>query len=427
VDENLGRGYYHIDPLTAVRADRVYLVRIQTGGCTTVFRIPNVNDRSIASHGLRAGTTFASIGKAGFARAAAMIDTLVVSAAGHATVRKAISSYTAVNDFLLTANGPHLGTISFENGSYQSCIVPLVITVIDSDLSIAAIPVNVKSTTDPAGITAVLKKTAGAAGTYSDSVFFSIVKSDSARRLIKVRDGDTVTAFYGDVFPPALVYASTVWTGLPGNVQPKGSPIIGVIHGLGITLWDPDITDSAVTIAVWSKRDTAGLRVLLAKVPLSSGDYIGKIGLSLRQSRGDSVLAVGPASDTIFMKYHDLTPKADIMGNGCIWLPMPAIMFLDSARYHGTASVMTINLTDDDIEDSTAVVFVTSTKDPTGIKDTLRGTGTTIRNFIGTVGFTTGASRPGLIAVADGDSVKVTYMDDSPVQPVTQAAVWSSK
>jgi hypothetical protein len=106
---------------------------------------------------------------------------------------------------------------------------------------------------------------------------------------------------------------------------------------------------------------------------------------------------------------------------------MPAIMFLDSARYHGTASVMTINLTDDDIEDSTAVVFVTSTKDPTGIKDTLRGTGTTIRNFIGTVGFTTGASRPGLIAVADGDSVKVTYMDDSPVQPVTQAAVWSSK
>ena len=242
-----------------------------------------------------------------------------------------------------------------------------------------------------------------------------------------MRDQDTVTALYGDAFPPALVYVNTVWNGLPGNVQPKGSPIIGVIHGLGITLFDSDVADSSVTISVWSKRDTAGLRVSLSKVALSSGDYIGKIGLSLRQSRGDSVLAVGPGSDTIFMKYHDLTPEADIMGNGCIWQPMLATMFLDSAQYHGTASVMTINLTDDDIEDSAAVVLVAGTKDPTGIKDTLRATGTTIRNFIGTAGFTSGASRPGFISVADGDSVKVTYMDDSPVQPVMQSAVWSLK
>jgi hypothetical protein len=101
-------------------------------------------------------------------------------------------------------------------------------------------------------------------------------------------------------------------------------------------------------------------------------------------------------------------------------------MFLDSAAYHGTGSNMTINLSDDDIADSTAVVVIASRKDPLGIKDTLRVTGGTMRNFTGTVGFTTTASRPGFISVQDGDSVMVSYQDDSPVKLVTQSAQWTN-
>jgi hypothetical protein len=427
IDTPLDRGSYRYGPFAAVLSSRLYAARLQTGTAETMVKLPCVHPASAGTApGLRR-TAGSRDETNGLEKTSAAIDTLVVSAAGYEPGRTPISSYIGVNGFSLVATGGIRATIAFENGSYQSCLVPLVITVIDSGLTSATVPVRVKSSSDTIGITAVLKKVPGAVGTYADSVFFSIVKSDSSRRLIRVRDGDTVTATYADDSPEGPCSERTVWTGLPGNVQPKGSPIIGVIHGLGITLWDSDITDSAVTISVWSKRDTAGLRVSLKKVAQSSGDYIGKIGLSLRRSRGDSVLAVGPGSDTIFMRYHDLTPKADIMGTGCIWLSMPANMFLDSALYHGTASVMTINLTDDDIEDSTVVVTIKSATDPAGIIDTLKAFGGMNRYFIGGVGFTTGASRPGFISVADGDSVKVSYRDDSPVQTVIQSAVWSTK
>lgn len=427
LDKKLDRGRYRINPLPASQAGRMYLVRIKIGPQTTVLKVPYATAKAASCarviKSIEDGCNIQKVTD----KSAPAIDTLEVSAAGYASVKKAISSYAGVNDFLMTPAGGHRGSISFENGSYQSCLVPLVITVVDSDLTAATIPVQVKSTTDTHGITIPLKKNPDLAGTYSDSAFFSIVKSDSARRFIRVRDGDTVTATYTDDSPAGLCLERTVWNGLPGNVQPKGSPIFGVIHGLGITLWDSDIMDSAVTIAVWSKKDTVGLRVSLAKVALSSGDYIGKIGLSLKRSRGDSVLAVGPGSDTIFMRYHDLTPEADIMGNGCLWQPMSANMFLDSAQYHGTASVMTINLTDDDIEDSTVVVTIKSATDAAGITDTLKAAGGMNRYFGGRVGFTSGASAPGRISVADGDSIWVSYQEETPVRLVTQGAVWSSK
>ena len=421
-DEKLRRGYYRIDPLAAAQANRVYFVRIQIGARTAILRIPYVHDRVITPAGLRGNTS----GIIFAAKAAAVNDTLIVSAAGYATGHKAISAYTGANDFLLAANSGHGGAISFEYGSYQSCLVPLVITVVDSDLSSATIPVKVKSTTDPVGITVLLKKMPGAAGAYSDSVFFSIVKSDSVKRLIKVRDQDVVTAYYADASPAQTDSALTTWTGATGIVQPGGSPFLGVITPMPIHVWDSDVTDSALSVWVASKKDPVGFSATLFAANGSAGDFFGRIWFSLKGSVGDSVLAVmGATADTISIVYHDLTPRQDISAGFTIWLPVPAVIFLDSAAYHGTGSSMTINLSDDDIADSITIVAVTSKKDPVGIKDTLRVTGGTMRNFIGTVGFTTGASRPGFIAVQNGDSVSVSYQDDSPVKLVTQSALWN--
>jgi|GEM_PF-1454621 hypothetical protein len=421
LDDKLCAGQYRINPFTSPRAELVYVVRLTIGPRVTMLRIPLAVRGRAASANARLATGN------GLEKTAGVIDTLEVSAAGYAVVRRAVESYTGVQDFFLLKSGGHRGALSFENGSYQSCVIPLVITVVDSDLVAETLPIKVQSSSDQSGITVLLKKVAGLSGTYSDSVFFSVATSDSARRLIRVRDGDTVAALYADAAPLALYVETTVWTGLPGDVQPKGSPISGVIHGLGMTLWDSDITDSVVTISVWSKKDTVGIHASLARVALSSGDYIGYIGLTLRQSRGDSVLAVGPGSDTIFMKYHDVTPEADIMGTGCIWQPMLANMFLDSAQYHGAASRMTINLTDDDVEDGTVVVRIKSATDPAGITDTLKAAGGINRYFDGSVGFAVGASAPGRIAVADGDSVWVSYQEETPARLVTQSAVWSTQ
>ena len=419
VDEKVSQGSYRINPLAAMPIDKIYLVKLQTGDRTAIFKAPLVQDHAAPPGGISRNSSLAKV--------SAVTDTLVVSAAGYKTVQKAISSYAGVNDFLLAANSGHRGIISFENGSYQSCIVPLVITLVDSDLVGPTVPVKVKSTTDPAGITVPLKKIPGLVGAYSDSVFFSIVKSDSAKKLIEVRDQDVVAAYYADASPPQTDSVSTTWAGQPATVQPGGSPFLGVITPMPIHVWDPDVTDSSLTVWVKSKKDTVGFAVKLLAAG-GAGDFFGQVWFSLKGSSGDSVLAVmGAVADTISIVYHDLTPRQDIAAGYTIWLPVLGIMFLDSAAYHGIAGSMTINLSDNDIADSTAVVSVTSKKDPAGIKDTLRVTGTTIRNFIGTVGFTTGASRPGFISVADGDTVKVTYMDDSPVQPVTQTAVWHSQ
>lgn len=119
---------------------------------------------------------------------------------------------------------------------------------------------------------------------------------------------------------------------------------------------------------------------------------------------------------------------------------------------------LSIHVWDSDVTDSTVAVHVSSKKDKTGfsvllhaatgsagdfngriwfslkgsapdsvLMDTLHVTGTAVRSFVGTAGFTTGLSHPGFISVQDGDSVMVSYQDDSPVQTVTQSAMWSSK
>ncbi len=427
VDKSLGQGNYGLNPFLPGLAGQLYFVKIQAGARTAMIKIPYVNNAAGGSGSLGKAGGGLEPG-AGLARIAAVSDTLVVSAAGYTTARLAIASYTGENDVALVAGRGHPGTISYDNGSYQSCLVPLVITVVDSDLAAATIPVKVKSTTDTAGITVLLKKIAGAAGTYSDSVWFTIDNSDSARRRIEVRDGDAVTALYQDASPKAVDSVTTIWAGVIGIVQPGGSPVLGVVRPLSIHVWDSDVTDSTLAVHVSSGKEKTGFPVILHAASGSAGDFFGHIWFSLKGSVPDSVLAVmGATSDTVLIVYHDQTPAQDVAAPACIWLPVLGVMFLDSAAYHGTGSLMTINLSDDDIADSSVVVGIVSRKDPVGIKDTLRVTGGTIRNFIGTVGFTTGTSRPGFISVQDGDSVVVSYQDDSPVQTVTQSATWSSK
>jgi hypothetical protein len=425
IEKKLGRGSYRFTPFGNACAANLCFVKLKINNIDFAFCMLDIGGSG--GYGLSRMADNSSSGA--FSKSAALvIDTIVVTAVGYTVVRKPISSYVGTNDFLISPVSGHKTIVSFDNGSYQSCIVPLVITVVDSDRAGATVSVTLRSATDPAGIVAPLRKVPGVAGTYSDSVFFSISKSDSVKRTIRVSDGDRVWALYAEAVQPEVDSISTSWTGVTGIVQPGGSPILGVVRPLSIHVWDSDVTDSTVSVHVSSTRDKTGFPVPLRAAAGSTGDFYGRIWFSLRGSVADSVLAVkGSASDTITIIYHDLTPAQDITPPACIWLPVPAVMFLDSGGYHGTGSIMTVNLSDDDIGDSIAIVNIKSRKDPAGISDTLHVTGTAVRSFVGTAGFTTGPSHPGFIAVQDGDSVVVSYQDDSPVQTITQSASWNSK
>jgi hypothetical protein len=320
------------------------------------------------------------------------------------------------------------GSIMIENGSYQGCQSPMVVTVVDSDLAGATVPIRVRSTTNPAGFILPLKQVTGATGTYTDTVFFSIVNSDSAGRRIRVQDGDIVTAVYAEASPARVDSSFTQWSGSAGIFGPGASMYVGLKSKLVITLYDPDLTDSTVTIRVKSPKDTAGIDVVMHQQSgYGPGNFDARVGFSLTASIPDSVIAVDGKvmwEDTLYMIYHDAAPEGVIFGSICRWLPIQGQIFLDSAEYHGTAGAMGIILADDEITDSSVVVTVKSQTDTVGISDTLKADAGTPGQFSGHVGFSPAASAPGLIAVQDSDTVTVTYMDFVPITTVTQQAVW---
>jgi hypothetical protein len=305
----------------------------------------------------------------------------------------------------------------------------MLVTVIDSDLVGAVVIVRVKSTTDPIGIALPLKRVMGATGTYSDSVFFSIINSDSSARRIKVLDKDMVIASYAEASPARQDSSTTAWSGTTGQIGPGASIYRGLTDKMVINLYDPDLTAPGQTIHVTSTKDPVGIDLVLNAVNGSPGFFSSELGFSFAASVAGSVLAVdgsSPDGDPLTMTYNDVSPVATLHGSICTWWPVTGSITLDSTDYHGTTSRMTIVLVDGDIIDSSAVVSIKSEKDVVGIRDTLKMDAGTPGQFRGQVSFSTVASAPRVIAVQANDTVSVTYQDDTPVQTITQEALWNS-
>jgi hypothetical protein len=426
VDAILDKGNYQICPFSRNQGSQIYVVKLHIGAQTFSFKLPGLSSLASPKGLLRidrnAGTA------RGFAKSAVVSDTLVVSAPGYAIAHMPITSYTGANDFLLVAGNGHAGSIMIENGSYQGCQSPMLVTVTDSDLVGAAVLVRVKSTTDPTGIAIPLKRVIGAAGTYSDSVFFSIVKSDSAARRLKVLDQDMVIASYAEASPARQDSSTTVWSGTTGQIGPGASQYFGLRAKIQINLFDGDISDSTAEVIVKSPKDTAGIFLTLRALPGNPGSFTRALGVTLSASIQDSVLAVDgrdSMGQLITMIYHDVTPQATLYGSICTWIPAIGTLILDSTAYHGTTGKMGISLIDDDILDSFAVVTVKSKKDATGIKDTLKADPAQAGWFTGQAGFSTITSAAGVIAVSAGDTVTVIYQDETPIKSVVGQASWN--
>ena len=156
-----------------------------------------------------------------------MNDTLIVAASGYKTVRKAITSYTGANNFVIPWYG-HVSTIMFDMGSYSGAEYAAAVIVNDSDLTGATVPVRIKSRGDTVGFTLVLQKDPTMAGQYLDSIHFSINNTDSAKHTIKVQQakdamGDSIYAIYNDAAPAAKETTMVQWSGNSAEVNPGAS------------------------------------------------------------------------------------------------------------------------------------------------------------------------------------------------------------
>lgn len=96
LDREIGSGNYQINPYLPTLASQIYFVKLQTGSHAAMFTMPLANKLAAASGGVLRKIGGGADGA--MAKSAAVVDTLIVSAAGHKTVSKAISSFTGTNE-----------------------------------------------------------------------------------------------------------------------------------------------------------------------------------------------------------------------------------------------------------------------------------------------------------------------------------------
>jgi hypothetical protein len=434
VDRILGPGNYRVSPYSPAMSSQVYLVKIRTGDRVAVLKMPCFGKPLPLSGGSLRKINDAS-GKSadgsGMGKSRAINDTIAVFASGYLIGRKPVTRYAGTENFSLVWSGLG-GSIMFENASYQGCQYPAYVSVLDSSVRGASLTVHVKSTTSPAGFAFPLRRVAGSAGVYADSLYFSIAKTDSAKHVLRVGDMDSVFAWYDHgtpSHPAALRTTNTAWSGTTGQIGPGASQYFGLRAKMLINLFDGDLTDSVAFVTVKSPKDTSGISLGLKALPGNPGSFSREIGFSLAASIQDSVIAVDgrdSMGQLITMIYHDVTPATTQFGSICTWIPEAGTLLLDSTAYHGTGGTMGITLIDDDILDSIAVVTVKSTRDAAGIKDTLKASAGHTGQFLGSVGFSTTTSTARVIAVSNGDSITVTYQDDTPTKAIVSRASWNA-
>jgi hypothetical protein len=317
-----------------------------------------------------------------------------------------------------------------------------MVMVYDSYLTGTTVLAHVRSTADTVGFGIVLKKDATQPGLYLDSVHFSIIKSDSAKHLIKVRDrgtfNDSVMCSYvvcpASAGTPATVSAFGVqWSGNAGSVGPGASQYFGLAMPVIVNLNDPDLTDSVAYITAKDAADTVGITMTLHQLTTSFGSYTGKLYVSTAgSSQANGVLKVKGndilAGENITLLYKDLTPPQVEQGSICTWFPTLGSVSTDSAAYHGITDTMALTLTDNDISANKVAVKIKSKKDPTGFVDSLLFSGSsTSRQFSGKVGVSTTASNAAksVIAVLAADTISIVYTDANPDSVVTRKVPWN--
>ena len=334
-------------------------------------------------------------------------------------------------------------TLAFEFLSYigttaQEGTRANIILTAPSSAGAGSVTVKVTGPEDTTGFDITLNETASEGGTFMGNIGFDTSASDVAQTIIKVKNGDAISASITGLSP-----ATTIWNSStsPSTIRfldsTFSSDVDTVVLGdfTYIELFDADQPNSvqAVSVTVTGANGSDSESVALAK---SGGIFRGQI--QTRDSNitppasGSSFLEVA-VGDVISVTYQDNNPVSTATDSVTVVLPTPpaspagTVMF-DKDSYSGTADIAMITLQDIDLAAQTNQdVTITSTSDPTGVNITLSGSAGT---FSGSLNFSTSTSDTitGTIQVSDNDVVTVTYndADDGSGNPAlaTDTALW---
>ncbi|MBW3650443.1 MAG: Ig-like domain-containing protein, partial [Actinobacteria bacterium] len=304
-----------------------------------------------------------------------------------------------------------------------------VLTVTDAALNTNSgtaqtVSVNLKSTSEAAGISVDLTETGPSTGIFTNSaVTFSTTASLDATDQLKVAQGDALTLTYveaetfegaaADRTASATIYIDSATAGL-------GQTRYSVSEAPVLTVTDNDAntdvtTPQTVSVNFKSSTHISGVTVTLTETGPDTGVFSGAASLSTAASSGTK-LQVAPGA-TVTATYNE--PNAS--GTGTTARAATATMAINGGvAFNGGSYQLTgtptVTVTDADLNTDSATaqtvpVVLRSTSDATGVTLTLTETGPSTGIFSGTSSFTTGPSSGTALKVAAGDTLTAAYAE----------------
>ena len=214
-----------------------------------------------------------------------------------------------------------------------------------------------------------------------------------------------------------IIGCGTEPRGTEGKITVSSTSVTGSNVPVTVTLKDPDITDTAVTLKVTSYDYPLGVNLILTG---KNGTFTGTLNFSTTIAANNSIRVID--GDLVTITYKDAFPVGDRTAK-VTWNGAKGTITLDKAAYSSITAPITITVTDLDMAaPELDVDIITTTYNSQKTSVILKAVAGSYGTYRGQVYFTAGLSAGNdTIRVKDGDVVTVTYNDDVP--PGISAAV----
>ncbi|MBN1903205.1 hypothetical protein JW926_17930 [Candidatus Sumerlaeota bacterium] len=326
-------------------------------------------------------------------------------------------------------------SIKFDKETYASIHDRAIIKVVDlsSNLNpnaIDTISVIVMSDTDPVGISLTISETAINTGIFTndsidDQLKFSLIESNQDLRIIRISDGDTVSAIYTSPSEAGELTDTAIWNGIDSVLIWDKPVYIGYYDKAVLTVFNQDANFNpnaieTIPVKVTSDYNPDGIDVILTELSEESGVFTftkGTDGLIFSPKYsipGWNQIAVRDR-DTLRMTYQN-PYDGTIHTSSALWIRSFISMEFDKDLYIGNETANFV-LKDPDLNlnpelSETVWIQYTSDSDPVGIGIPAYETGPNTGIFDpGPLGFNTSYTSYSQrkIKVTDGDVITMTH------------------
>lgn len=343
-------------------------------------------------------------------------------------------------------------SINFDRLNYRGIHDSAFITVHDYSANLHPgdvdnLHVLITSDTDPVGISLPLRETGDSTGIFSSDINgstlgFTIRESNQEKKLISVKNGDTVTATYKDPRQNEIT-ATATWSGSEKSVSLDREYYIGYKDEAFVTVVDKDANEDpdvreTVGVTISSETEGSSFDVTLTE----TGEDTGVFGFTKTQgamvfdpafSIGDQLRLKVSDNDTLSVIYHNYQ-LVELASDQAVWNRVFSEIVTEQDVYRGVFQGIDLELRDKDLNftpnaaDFTSVQ-VFSTSDPVGYEMWMVETGeqTGVFKPFQPIGFSIEDEETdpdqNKIKVQDGDLVTIKhtkFLDE----PVYKTVMW---